>query len=36
MNAIAAKHSAPRRTAFLSVFGLDSNAGAEVDIGGEG
>lgn len=36
MNALAAKHRAPERDAMLSFFGLDANAGAEVDLGGGG
>lgn len=36
MNALAARRRAPERDALLSIFGLDANAGADVDLGGGG
>lgn len=36
MNALAAKYRAPERNAILWFFGLDANAGADVDLGGGG
>jgi hypothetical protein len=36
MNALAAKHNPAERNAILWFFALDANAGADVDLGGEG